>query len=93
MGSRLALLFAGMLSVASAAREPSDAIYGIAMTEAWIPMPDGVRIAAIRPSRLLVLAGAPLREPIVQYGPFVMTSTAEVRQAIEDFTSGRFAAA
>jgi redox-sensitive bicupin YhaK (pirin superfamily) len=54
---------------------------------------DGVRIAAIRPSRLLVLAGAPLREPIVQYGPFVMTSTAEVRQAIEDFTSGRFAAA
>jgi quercetin 2,3-dioxygenase len=54
---------------------------------------DGVRITAIRPSRLLLLAGAPLREPIVQYGPFVMTSTAEVRQAIEDFTSGRFAAA
>ena len=54
---------------------------------------DGVRITATRASRVLLVAGAPLREPIVQHGPFVMTSAAEIRQAIEDFTSGRFAAA
>ena len=44
-------------------------------------------------ARLLVLAGKPLREPVVQYGPFVMTSREEIEQAIDDFQSGRFARA
>jgi redox-sensitive bicupin YhaK (pirin superfamily) len=39
---------------------------------------------------LLVLTGAPLNEPVFGYGPFVMTSEAEIRQAIADFNSGRF---
>ena len=38
----------------------------------------------------LVLGGEPLNEPIVGYGPFVMNSEQEIRQAIEDFNSGRF---
>jgi len=42
---------------------------------------------------LLVLTGAPLNEPVFGYGPFVMTSEAEIRQAISDFNSGRFAPA
>ena len=39
-------------------------------------------------ARLLVLAGRPLREPIVQYGPFVMNTREEIEQAIRDYQSG-----
>jgi len=39
-------------------------------------------------SRCLVLAAKPLAEPIVQYGPFVMNSSAEIEQAIRDYQQG-----
>jgi len=39
-------------------------------------------------ARLLVLAGRPLHEPIVQYGPFVMNTREEIEQAIRDYQSG-----
>lgn len=38
----------------------------------------------------LVLAARPLREPVVQYGPFVMNSREEIEQAIQDYQSGSF---
>jgi redox-sensitive bicupin YhaK (pirin superfamily) len=41
---------------------------------------------------VLVLAGEPLREPVVRYGPFVMTTKAQIGEAIDDFQSGRFGA-
>jgi redox-sensitive bicupin YhaK (pirin superfamily) len=52
---------------------------------------DGVRAAAkAGPARLLVVAGKPLREPVAKYGPFVMTTEAQIVEAIEDFRAGRF---
>lgn len=42
-------------------------------------------------ARLMLLAGRPLREPIVQYGPFVMNSREEIEQALRDFRDGTLA--
>lgn len=42
-------------------------------------------------ARVLLIAGKPIREPIVQYGPFVMNSREEIEQALRDFRSGQLA--
>lgn len=49
-----------------------------------------VAIHADGNSKLLVLTGEPIDEPIAGYGPFVMNSEAEIHQAIDDFNKGRF---
>jgi redox-sensitive bicupin YhaK (pirin superfamily) len=51
---------------------------------------DGVVLTAPADSRALLIAGAPLNEPIAQYGPFVMNSHEEIFAAVRDFQSGRF---
>ncbi len=53
---------------------------------------DGVRMTAQTDARVLLVAGAPLDEPIAQYGPVVMNSTAEIHQAVAYFQRGAFAA-
>ncbi|MBS0475337.1 MAG: pirin family protein [Proteobacteria bacterium] len=53
---------------------------------------EGVRIKADGDAIVLVLTGEPIDEPVVGYGPFVMNSEAEIRQAFDDYNSGRFGA-
>ena len=50
-----------------------------------------VAISTAAQASLLILTGEPLDEPIVGYGPFVMNAESEIRAAIEDFNTGRFA--
>jgi quercetin 2,3-dioxygenase len=40
--------------------------------------------------RAILVAGCPLREPVARYGPFVMSTEAELRQAFSDYQNGRF---
>ena len=40
--------------------------------------------------RALLVAGKPLSEPVVRYGPFVMNTREEIEQAIHDYRAGRF---
>jgi len=49
---------------------------------------DGVTIRANVATRMILIAGQPLNEPIAQYGPFVMNTQAELVQAVEDFRAG-----
>lgn len=51
---------------------------------------DGVTLHADDDAIVLVLTGEPIDEPVVGYGPFVMNSEAEIREAIGDFNAGRF---
>ena len=51
---------------------------------------DSVVIESNTDATLLVLDGQPIGEPVVGYGPFVMNTQEEIRQALSDFKSGRF---
>lgn len=58
---------------------------------------DVIRLSAEREQRagrsgmeVFLIGGKPLRQPVVQYGPFVMSTKAEIVQALEDFEAGRF---
>ncbi len=50
----------------------------------------GLEIVADEDSHVIVLAGEPLHEPIVQYGPFVMNTVEEIERAFHDVQTGRF---
>lgn len=52
---------------------------------------DEIRLSSDQGARVLLLAGKPLNEPIVQYGPFVMNSREEIEQALRDYRDGVFA--
>jgi redox-sensitive bicupin YhaK (pirin superfamily) len=49
-----------------------------------------ITLTALKDATLLIMNGESIDEPIAGYGPFVMNTQEEIRQAIEDFNSGRF---
>jgi quercetin 2,3-dioxygenase len=51
---------------------------------------DEVAMAAENGAELLLIGGLPLNEPVARYGPFVMNTAGEIRQAMLDYQSGRF---
>ena len=53
---------------------------------------DGERLelTATEDAHVILLSGEPIDEPIVQYGPFVMNTVAEIQQAIADVKRGKF---
>jgi redox-sensitive bicupin YhaK (pirin superfamily) len=51
---------------------------------------DEVVVESLTESIVMFLSGAPIDEPLVHYGPFVMNSIDEINQAIEDYNRGRF---
>jgi redox-sensitive bicupin YhaK (pirin superfamily) len=85
----LVYVFQGEAQVGSDARGVADGQLALLGTG------DRVRLSvpktAAGPARLLLLAGQPLGEPVARYGPFVMNTEAEIRQALNDYRSGRFA--
>jgi quercetin 2,3-dioxygenase len=61
----------------------------------WLGPVDGaprseVTVRAEQPLHALLLAGEPLHEPVVAYGPFVMNTEAEIMDAFADYRAGKF---
>lgn len=54
---------------------------------------DSVELKGGQNFRVIVVAGAPIGEPVARYGPFVMNTAEEIQQAFEDYQAGKFSRA
>jgi redox-sensitive bicupin YhaK (pirin superfamily) len=65
--------------------EPVSAVKLIVFDEG-----DQIEVSTDQGVRFMLMAGAPIREPIAPYGPFVMNTDAEIRQALFELRNGTF---
>ena len=66
-----------------------DLLHGEAQIAPLTSEGDGVLLEAKADTQLLILSGEPINEPVASYGPFVMTTQDELRQAVADYRAGR----
>ncbi|WP_077034019.1 pirin family protein [Pelomonas sp. KK5] len=84
-----AYVYRGALKFETGCQVPAQRMAILANT----PGSDGVRLTAgDAATRVLLIAGRPLDEPIAQHGPFVMNTQAELIQAVRDYQAGTLAA-
>jgi redox-sensitive bicupin YhaK (pirin superfamily) len=67
----------------------SSTLKGIAQVAHLSTSGETVLLEAKAQSLVLILSGEPINEPVASYGPFVMNTQAELRQAAEDYHSGK----
>ncbi len=72
-----------------------DEVSGSEREVLWLGSADGaetseITVHADEALRLILVAGQPIHEPVVAYGPFVMNTDEEIKQAFEDYRSGKF---
>jgi len=82
-------VYQGQLQIGSPQSTARTAMAGRMAILSNTPGAAGVSLQASSDSRLLLIAGAPLNEPIAQWGPFVMNTRAQIEEAIADFHGGR----
>jgi redox-sensitive bicupin YhaK (pirin superfamily) len=80
-------VYRGSAKVVSAHQETSIGIHRMAILQ---NEGTGVEITASAGTKLLLIAGKPLNEPIAQYGPFVMNTREELIKAVDDFRAGLY---
>ncbi|KAK1690690.1 RmlC-like cupin domain-containing protein [Colletotrichum godetiae] len=84
----MAYVVEGSMQVSSSTEEDRNetrqfqaVVFGMEGDAVRMGVPDTATLAA----RILLIAGKPLDQPVVQHGPFVVTSSQEAKQALEDF--------
>jgi hypothetical protein len=80
-------VYRGSAKVISTNQETSVGLHRMAILE---NEGTGVEISATEGTKLLLIAGNPLNEPIAQYGPFVMNTREQLMQAVDDFRAGLY---
>jgi redox-sensitive bicupin YhaK (pirin superfamily) len=66
-----------------------DLLHGEAQIAPLTSEGDGVLLEAKADTQLLILSGEPIDEPVASYGPFVMNTQEELKQAVADYRAGR----
>lgn len=81
-----------MIAVLSGHVTVGDKSLGAAEIARFSTEGERITLRADGEAMVLVMTGEPIDEPVVGYGPFVMNTEAEIKQAFADFQSGRFGA-